>query len=92
MPSIPATLHSLLLRLPIFVELSPVYKGTNVPTNVRARNRALIGWTMAIFDADQILSPALGSGKAVSLVLAYAPRAESALCSPELEPRGPDSD
>ena len=73
LPSIPATLHSLLLRLPIFVELSPVYKGTNVPTNVHARNRALIGWTMAIFDADQILSPALGSGKAVSLVLAYAP-------------------
>jgi diguanylate cyclase (GGDEF)-like protein len=73
LPPMPETLHALLLRLPIFVELSPVYKGTQAPTTAQTRAKALLGWTMAVFDADQILSPVLASGKGVSLVLAYAP-------------------
>ena len=73
LPDIPETLHSLLLRLPIFLELSPVYSGTRVPTTTRTRARALAGWTMAVFDADQILSPALVGDKTASLVLAYVP-------------------
>jgi diguanylate cyclase (GGDEF)-like protein len=73
LPAIPATLHSILLRLPVFIELSPVYAGTQNPTSVAARSRALLGWTMAVFDADQILSPALVGERSISLVLAYAP-------------------
>jgi len=73
LPAIPAALHSVLLRLPIFMELSPVYAGTRFPTTISARSKALLGWTMAVFDADQILNPALVGEKAVSLVLAYAP-------------------
>jgi diguanylate cyclase (GGDEF)-like protein len=73
LPPIPTTLHSLLLRLPIFIEVSPVFGGAQVPTTQSARSKALIGWTMAVFDADQILAPALASGKGVSLALAYAP-------------------
>jgi len=69
LPDIPETLHSLLLRLPIFLELSPVYSGTRVPTTTRTRARALAGWTMAVFDADQILSPALVGDKTASLYL-----------------------
>ena len=73
LPDIPPTLVSLLRRLPIFVELSPVYTGTSVPTTVRARDKELAGWTMAVFDADQILSPAVAAEKGASLVLAFAP-------------------
>ncbi|MGA2530233.1 MAG: EAL domain-containing protein [Acidimicrobiales bacterium] len=73
LPPIPATLHSLLVKLPIFIEVSPVYAGTTVPSSPKERAEALIGWTMAVFDANEILSPALTSGKGVSLVLAYAP-------------------
>ena len=73
LPPIPPTLHSLLVKLPIFIELSPVYRGTKVPSSPQERATALIGWTMAVFDADQILNPALRSAKGVSLVLAYAP-------------------
>jgi diguanylate cyclase (GGDEF)-like protein len=70
---IPATLHQLLLKLPIFIEVSPVYAGTAVPTTASSRARVLIGWTMAVFDADELLSPVVDGEKAASLVLAYAP-------------------
>jgi diguanylate cyclase (GGDEF)-like protein len=71
--SIPATLHELLSKLPIFIELSPVYAGSAMPTTASSRAKALLGWTMAVFDADGILSPVVSSEKGISLVLAYAP-------------------
>jgi len=71
--AIPPTLHALLLKLPIFIEVSPVYAGSAMPTTASSRARVLLGWTMAVFDAEGILSPVVTSEKGVSLVLAYAP-------------------
>jgi len=67
----PGELSALVSELPIFIEVTPVYLGASVPTAPRARLKALAGWTMGIFDANGILSPALANGSGVSLVLKY---------------------
>jgi len=73
MPAIPAVLNTYLVQLPIFIEVSPVFTGSEVPATSRARARTLAGWTMGIFDARSILNPAVANENNVSLVLAYAP-------------------
>jgi len=78
MPAVPAVLHAYIAQLPIFIEVNPVYTGTQLPNAVRARSERLAGWTMGIFDASMILRPALANEKNVSLVLAFAsPRAKA---------------
>ncbi|MGA3214493.1 MAG: EAL domain-containing protein [Acidimicrobiales bacterium] len=72
MPAVPPQLHAYIADLPIFIEISPVFTGTGIPTTARARAQELTGWTMAIFDADKILGPALATGDGVSLVLAHS--------------------
>jgi diguanylate cyclase (GGDEF)-like protein len=67
----PAELHALVDDVPIFIEISPVYTGAIVPTVTRARAKALVGWTMGIFDAREILSPALANESSVFLALDY---------------------
>ncbi|HYA44057.1 MAG TPA: EAL domain-containing protein, partial [Acidimicrobiales bacterium] len=73
LPAIPGALHDLVTQLPIFIEVSPVYAGAQIPTTTLGRAKALAGWTMGVFDASEILDPALANEKGVSLALAYAP-------------------
>jgi diguanylate cyclase (GGDEF)-like protein len=68
--SISGMLHLMVSKLSLVIEISPVYDKPGLPA---AKNRLaqLSGWTMAIFDANQILAPALSNQKNISLVLAY---------------------
>ncbi|MGD0944806.1 MAG: EAL domain-containing protein [Acidimicrobiales bacterium] len=72
MPALPGALKDYIVQLPIFIEVSPVYTGAQVPSTTQARAEALAGWTMAIFDASRILEPALSNENGVSLALDYA--------------------
>jgi diguanylate cyclase (GGDEF)-like protein len=72
MPTIPPQLDGYIGHLPIFIEVSPVFAGIRAPLTAAARARTLTGWTMAIFDANKILNPALVKGNNVSLALAYS--------------------
>ena len=67
----PGELHAVVEQLPIFIEISPVYSGTAVPRDAVARTKALSGWMMGVFDASEILSPALANESGVSLALGY---------------------
>jgi diguanylate cyclase (GGDEF)-like protein len=69
----PGELHALVSQLPVFIEVSPVYLGPEPPTTPGRRLEALAGWTMGIFDATEILKPALANESGVCLVLEYAP-------------------
>jgi hypothetical protein len=71
MPAVPLPLMSFVSRLPIFVQVSPVYSGPGAPSSTGARARALVGWTLGIFDANEILSPAMANERGISLVLTY---------------------
>ena len=71
MPAIPPVLLSFVAHFPIFIEISPVYPGGRVPLTVRARTRDLTGWTLGVFDANEILNPALANEHGVSLTLTY---------------------
>ena len=57
---------------PVFIEFSPVYAEPQVPATPQGRAKALTGWAMGIFAADEILDPALANAKGVSVALAYA--------------------
>jgi diguanylate cyclase (GGDEF)-like protein len=71
MAAIPPVLLSFVAHYPIFIDLSPVYRGGRVPAAVKARTRALVGWTLGVFDADEILNPALANERGISLTLTY---------------------
>jgi diguanylate cyclase (GGDEF)-like protein len=71
MPAFPAALHDIVAQLPIFIEISPVYSGAQAPTTASGRAKALIGWTMGVFNATDILDLALANEKGASLELAY---------------------
>jgi diguanylate cyclase (GGDEF)-like protein len=71
MPAFPVTLHDIVAQLPIFIEISPVYSGAQAPTTAGGRAKALIGWTMGVFNATDILDLALSNEKGASLELAY---------------------
>jgi len=71
MSPIPSVLDSLITKLPTVMEISPVYTIPQV-VSTQQRARTLAGWTMGIFDANEILDPALVNEKNVSVVLSYA--------------------
>ncbi|HMK96340.1 MAG TPA: EAL domain-containing protein, partial [Acidimicrobiales bacterium] len=71
MPALPAALHAFVAELPIFVEATPVYAAPQPLTATGGRAKVLSGWTLGLFDAQQILEPALANEKDVSVVLAY---------------------
>jgi len=66
-------LHDCFPKLPIFIELSPVYAGSAMPTTASSRAKALSRLDHAVFDADGFSALSLYSEKGISLVLAYAP-------------------
>ncbi len=72
MPAVPSVLRAALAQFPVFIEVSPVYTGTDFATSQAARSRELAGWTMGVFDAGKILSPALTNVPGVFLSLDYA--------------------
>ncbi|MFZ2056508.1 MAG: EAL domain-containing protein [Acidimicrobiales bacterium] len=72
MPALPQALLAFVARFPAFIEFSPVYAEPQVPATTRGRAKALTGWAMGIFAADEILDPALANEKGVSVALAYA--------------------
>jgi diguanylate cyclase (GGDEF)-like protein len=71
LPAVPGALHAFVAQLPIFIEVVPVYAGAQAPATPLDRAKALAGWTMGVFDASDILDPALANEKDVSLALAY---------------------
>ena len=73
MPGIPPMLLSFVAKYPIFFEVSPVYSGGRAPATGKARARALKGWTLGVFDANEILNPTLANERGVSLTLTYTP-------------------
>jgi diguanylate cyclase (GGDEF)-like protein len=72
LPAIPDTLHDIVAQLPIFIEISPVYSGARAPATAGGRAKALIGWTMGVFNATDIVDLALSNEKGASLELSFA--------------------
>ncbi len=70
-PVVPPQLHAYIASSPVFVQVNPVYSGRRTPVTAAGRAESLMGWTMAFFDADTILAPALTQGHGISLSLGY---------------------
>jgi len=62
---------SFLSQTGLMAVFSPVYRGGVVPQRAAARDSALQGWVLTLFDAGQILTPVLQREHAEALALQY---------------------
>jgi len=56
----------------LFLVVDPVYPTAAPPTTLQARAKTLIGWTIGLFNAEQILADAAPRSRETSIAIAYA--------------------